>query len=96
MKMNGDTRTVLLVSDDDADASLIRAALTEQTDNEWRLERVSRLSDGVSRLKKEGIAAVLLDLFLPDSQGIKTFETIFELVLQVPILLLAIRQKQIE
>ena len=94
MHMNVDTLTVLLVSDNAADIRLIQQALAEQTDNEWRLERVSRLSDGVSRLKKEGIAAVLLDLFLPDSQGIKTFETIFELAPQVPILLLATRENE--
>jgi DNA-binding response OmpR family regulator len=94
IKMNGKTLTVLLVSDDDADAGLIRKALTEQTDNEWRLEQVGRLSDGIDRLKKEGISAVLLDLFLPDSQGIKTFEALFEAAPLVPILLLASRKNE--
>jgi diguanylate cyclase (GGDEF)-like protein/PAS domain S-box-containing protein len=87
--MNADTLTVLLVSDDAADATLIRNALAEPTDNEWRLERVRRLSDGVNRLRKEGIAAVLLDLFLPDSRGIETFEALFEAAPLVPILVLA-------
>ena len=87
--MNADTLTVLLVSDDAADATLIRNALAEPTDNEWRLERVRRLSDGVDRLRKEGIAAVLLNLFLPDSQGIETFEALFEAAPLVPILVLA-------
>ena len=92
--MNDNTLTVLLISDAAADARLIRKALAEQTDNEWRLERVRRLSDGVNRLRKEGIAAVLLDLFLPDSQGIKTFEALFEATPMVPILLLASHENE--
>ncbi|HTS53083.1 MAG TPA: EAL domain-containing protein [Burkholderiales bacterium] len=87
--MNANTLTVLLISDDDADARLIRKALSHLTDNEWRLERVRRLCDGVNRLRKERIAAVLLDLFLPDSQGIETFEALFETAPLVPILVLA-------
>ena len=92
--MNTNTPTVLLISDDAADAMLIRKALTELHDNEWRLEQVSRLSDGVNRLRKEGIAAVLLDLFLPDSQGIETFEALFEAAPLVPILVLANRENE--
>ena len=60
--MNANTLTVLLISDAAADARLIRKALVALTDNEWRLERVRRLSDGVNRLRKERIAAVLVDL----------------------------------
>ena len=92
--MNDHTLTVLLISDDAADARLIRKALAELTGNEWRLERVRRLSDGVNRLRKEGIAAVLLDLFLPDSQGIKTVEALFEVAPLVPILVLASRENE--
>ena len=79
---------MLLISDDAADARLIREALAEPTHSEWRLQRAKRLSDGVNRLRKGGIVAVLLDLFLPDSQGIKTFETLFEAAPLVPILVL--------
>ncbi len=92
--MNENALTVLLISDDAADVRLIRKALAESTDNEWRLERVTRLSDGVNRLRKEGIAAVLLDLFLPDSRGIKTFEALFEAAPMVPILLLASQENE--
>lgn len=89
MNMNENVLTVLLVSDDASDARLIRKALTGRTDSEWRLERVWRLADGINRLRKEGIAAVLLDLFLPDSQGIKTFDALFEAAPLVPMLVLA-------
>ena len=45
----------------------------------WRannVERVDRLSKGIDRLAAGNIDAVLLDLGLPDSQGIDTFEKI--------------------
>lgn len=92
--MNTNTPTVLLISAHADDAMLIRKALTEVHDNEWCLEQVSRLSDGVKRLRKGGIAAVLLDLFLPDSQGIETFDALFEAVPLVPILILANRENE--
>jgi len=87
--MNANTLTVLLISDDAADARSIRNALAESTDNQWRLESVRQLSDGLKRLRKDAIAAVLLDLSLPDSQGIETFEAVFEAAPLVPILVLA-------
>lgn len=92
--MNDNRLTVLLVSDNVADVRLIRKALPELTDNEWRLEWVRRLSEGVARLKKPGIAAVLLDLFLPDSQGIKTFDALFKAAPLAAILVLANRENE--
>ncbi|MGK2912931.1 MAG: PAS domain-containing protein, partial [Porticoccaceae bacterium] len=92
--MNQNPLTVLLVSDSTADAILVRRALAGVTDNKWRLERVRRLSKGINRLRKGGIAAVLLDLFLPDSQGLKTFETLFEAAPLVPILVLTSQENE--
>jgi diguanylate cyclase (GGDEF)-like protein/PAS domain S-box-containing protein len=93
--MNDDALTVLLISDADADASLVGKALAGRTGNHWRLERVRRLSDGVGRLRKAGIAAVLLDLFLPDSQGVGTFEALFAAAPLVPILVITSRENEV-
>lgn len=79
--------TVLLVSDRDTDAELVCGALAGVT-GEWCVEWVRRLADGINRLGKDGVAAVLLDLFLPDSRGMQTFEALFEAAPVVPILLL--------
>jgi FixJ family two-component response regulator len=43
---------------------------------------------GFMRLNQGGIGAVLLDLFLPDSQGIETFDKLFIAASDVPILIL--------
>lgn len=89
--MDESASTVLLVSDDPVDVALIERALAEPRGSPLRLERVGRLADAVERLKQGGISAVLLDLFLPDSQGIGTFEAVLEAAPLVPILLLASR-----
>jgi diguanylate cyclase (GGDEF)-like protein/PAS domain S-box-containing protein len=87
--MNNTTLTVLLISNAAADVRLIRQALSDPTDNQWRVERVRRLAAGVKRLRKEGVAAVLLDLSLPDSGGIESFDALFEVAPLIPILVLA-------
>ena len=87
--MDGTPITVLLVSDDAADTGMVRKALAALPDNEWALESVGRLADGVKRIRQGGIAAVLLDLTLSDSQGIDTFAAIFAAAPLLPILVLA-------
>ena len=53
------------------------------------MERVKNLSDGIDRLSKGSIDAVLADLFLPDSQGIKTLDALLLAAPHVPILVLS-------
>ncbi len=86
--------TVLLVSDIPVDIALIERALAESSGSQLRLERVGRLSDAVKRLQQVGIDAVLLDLLLPDSRGVETFEAVFAAAPLVPILLLASRENE--
>jgi diguanylate cyclase (GGDEF)-like protein/PAS domain S-box-containing protein len=52
------------------------------------VEWVRQLSQGLERLSKKGIAAVLLELLLPDSQGMETFDKLFTAAPDVPILIL--------
>jgi len=80
---------VLLVEDDPAVAGVIRKALADARDGPFIIEWVKGLSDGLARVSKGGIAAVLLDLSLPDSQGINTFSTLSLAAPGVPILVLA-------
>ena len=42
----------------------------------------------------EGFAAVLVDLFLPDSDGLETFDRLFKVAPQVPILVLSTSQHE--
>jgi len=80
---------VLLIGDDPAAADLIKEALSDARDGLFDFEWVRQLSYGLERLSKGGIRTVLLDLFLPDSQGIETFDKLFLAAPHVPILILS-------
>ncbi len=69
------TIKVLLVEDNPGDARLIREMLTTEGRGNFKLEWVDRLADGLERLDRGGVDVVLLDLGLPDSQGLDTFIT---------------------
>src|ERR1700686_1315189 len=79
---------ILLIENDPAAAEKIRAALARGGSGSFELEWVRQLSEGMGRLSKRGIAAVLLALSLPDSQGIETFDKLFPAAPDVPILIL--------
>jgi len=79
---------ILLIENDPAAAAQIRAALAAGGEDSFDTERVRQLSDGLERLSKKGIAAVLLELSLPDSKGIETFDKVFAAAPDVPILIL--------
>jgi diguanylate cyclase (GGDEF)-like protein/PAS domain S-box-containing protein len=79
---------VLLIEDETAVARVIQEALADTSDGLFIVEWVRRLSDGLERLGKGEMAAVLLDLFVPDSQGISTFVMLSAAAPGVPILVL--------
>jgi len=81
------TTIVLLIEDDPADAKLIQEALAGEIDSPFRVEWVTQLSAGLERLSKEGVDVILLDLSLPDIQGIEAVDRIF---LAAPDLLLLV------
>ena len=67
---------------------MIQEMLTEEKKSSDSIECFGRLTIGLYRLAKGGIDAVLLDLGLPDSQGLNTFEKTYALAPKVPILIL--------
>jgi diguanylate cyclase (GGDEF)-like protein/PAS domain S-box-containing protein len=79
---------VLLIEDNPADAKLIREALTDKRFGPFQIEWVKNLTDGLERLTKGGIEAVLADLLLPDSQGIATLDRLALAAPRVPILVI--------
>ncbi|HEX5415316.1 MAG TPA: ATP-binding protein [Chloroflexota bacterium] len=81
-------QTVLLVEDNPGDARLIREMLAEVPDVSFRLEWVDRLAGGIERVAAARISAILLDLSLPDSQGIETFRALRAHAPHLPIVVL--------
>ena len=87
---------ILLIQNDIADATCVRDALMSARNGSFEVEWVRQCSEGLARLARakepqrasDGIDAVMLDLDLSDSQGIATFERIYEAAPQIPILVL--------
>jgi PAS domain S-box-containing protein len=79
---------IMLIEDNPGDADLIREMLPEAGDVSFRIEQLSRLSDGLARLNSGGIDLVLLDLGLPDSQGLDTFRKLIETWPDKPVIVL--------
>ena len=83
--MGSQTITVLLVEDNPADARLVREKLAEAGPAVFRLECTDRLATGLSRLMAGGVDVVVLDLGLPDSQGLATFTEMHRRQPAVPV-----------
>ena len=80
---------ILLIQNDPSAAARIKTALAAEEPGSFEVEWVRQLSQGLKALSKMGIAAVLLDLSLPDSEGVETFDKLFAASPDVPILILA-------
>ena len=81
---------VLLIEDNPGDARLIQEILTEVEVPAFDLERADRLSTGLERLAEGGVDVVLLDLLLPESQGLDTFRQVYAQSPHVPIVVLTV------
>ena len=64
---------VLHIEDDPADRRLVEETLREASGSTFTMESSSRLADGLKKLASGKFDVVLLDLSLPDSQGLATF-----------------------
>ena len=85
-------RKILLVLADAAQAKVARRSLIKLRHSPLGVEWVDRCGDAIKRLgsaEVADIAAVVVDLFLPDSQGIDTFDELFRASPQIPILILS-------
>jgi diguanylate cyclase (GGDEF)-like protein/PAS domain S-box-containing protein len=85
-------QTILLLQDNASKAAIARELLAASSDGPFAVEWIRSCAAGVSRLKdrtKNGIAAILLDLFLPDAQELETFDRIFQASPDIPILVLS-------
>ncbi|MBB5495976.1 PAS domain-containing protein [Paraburkholderia sp. MM5384-R2] len=79
---------ILLVEDSPTDALLISETLTDVLDFQHRLAHTECLSDALSRTQTSHFDVVLLDLGLPDAQGLDTFRTFHRQAPELPVLVL--------
>ena len=79
---------VLLVEDNPSDIRRIRSMLAEVPSVHFAWEHVEQLSVATEILRNEPFDLVLLDLSLPDSQGLDTFNRLYPHAICLPIVIL--------
>lgn len=87
---------ILLIEDEPEQAALISAMFRDDADapvgeasgTAYTLKIAHNLSIGMRLLAKGEIDVVLLDLLLPDSKGLVTYETVCAAALDVPVVIL--------
>ncbi|MDZ4337921.1 MAG: EAL domain-containing protein [Pseudomonas sp.] len=83
---------ILIITADCKDAETLEKALKRAQDGPFSSESLTRLDLALARLQVAGhkaIDAILVDLELPDSQGLATFDQLFALVPSIPIMTLS-------
>jgi two-component system, NarL family, sensor histidine kinase UhpB len=84
--MNENIR-IILVEDNPGDAIIIQEMLKDIYDDHFDLHSFQRVDEGLKHLN-ENFDIMLLDLNLPDSQGIETFNTMNKNAPELPIIIL--------
>jgi signal transduction histidine kinase/DNA-binding response OmpR family regulator len=79
---------VLLVEDNPGDARLLQEFLKEPPGSPFELVHVDRLSEALNSLRAEPFGVILLDLSLPDAQGLDTIGRLRGHAANVPIVVL--------
>jgi PAS domain S-box-containing protein len=83
-----DVIRVLLIEDNLGYAEVIRMILDRALDMQFVLKKVSRLAEGLEYVSCDETDLILLDLKLPDSKGLETFEKLHKCARNVPIIVL--------
>jgi DNA-binding NarL/FixJ family response regulator len=96
-------QNVLLIQNDAADGTAVRDALINSRDGSFRVVWVRDCAAGLKALARkmakensdaDRIAAILVDLSLPDGSGIETFSRLIQAAPQIPMLILTTVQDE--
>jgi PAS domain S-box-containing protein len=80
---------VLFIEDNPGDARLVKEELSlAGAGNIVHLEWVDRLAKGLERLASNGVQAILLDLSLPDSDGLDTLQRVLNTAPAIPVIVM--------
>ncbi|MEX0820070.1 MAG: response regulator [Pirellulaceae bacterium] len=78
---------VLQIEDSPLVVKLTHSMLAESKGISFELESVESLAQGIERAARGGIDVVLLDLTLPDSQGLETFHALHSTFAKLPVVI---------
>jgi DNA-binding NarL/FixJ family response regulator len=87
--VKGNPLSILLIEDSLTDAMLLSENLKRVTEFDFEMEHAEALETGIQRLAEQTYDAIILDLGLPDSTGIKTFERVKAQAENIPIIILS-------
>jgi len=79
---------LLLIEDNEDDAELIHQALCEESTDSITLNWADRLETGVLKLAECPVDAVLVDLSLPDSQGLEILDRVRAQAPDAPVIVM--------
>ena len=80
---------VLYIEDSPSDATLVAAELEGNSRFDFCVTVAERLADELALMSSRRFDVILVDLGLPDSNGLETFERVREAAPQVPVVVLA-------
>jgi signal transduction histidine kinase len=80
--------SVLVIEDDPGDADLLQAVLADVSGASFDFTWAERLATGLKYMAEMDFDVVLLDLSLPDSQGIETFYKVHAQTPKAPVVVL--------
>src|SRR6185503_15301019 len=79
---------VLLIEDNPGDARLLREMLNEESSLNTELTQVASVSDAEAHLAQHAVDIILLDLGLPDGQGLDVLRRVHAAAPRVPLVVL--------
>ena len=81
------TISILVIDDDSGDALLINEYLKSDHTRDYSVKNAKSLTESLEALDNNEFDVVLVDLDLPDSQGISTFQEVIEVNPKIPIII---------
>jgi diguanylate cyclase (GGDEF)-like protein len=86
--MNGKTKKVLLVEDNPAEVRWFRELLAGNSNYSFEVEAVDRISEALVNIHGNDYAVILLNLGIPDGQGLDTVQEIHAAAPHIPIVVM--------
>ena len=81
-------KSVLLIDDDAAERALFRQRLKDVESDCFDFREAETLSDSLGLIQNEPVDLAILDLNLPDTEGLATLESLYAAAPSVPIIVL--------
>ncbi|TNC79791.1 MAG: hypothetical protein C9356_17160 [Oleiphilus sp.] len=89
-----DSVKVLVVEDDPDDIYLIREYLGQDANKKFNIETCQNLQSALDAISQKSFDVVLLDLGLPDAEGMEALDTLVQLDTHTPIIVLTVHDDE--